>query len=192
MKENISKVFILVFAVLALLLVGCTNTPSANNNINTVPLADNNTNNNGNNTVSTETASTVQTISNVITTGYNGKILAGNKSSYIEFNTQDYEKATADGKVILLYFYSDVGPLSQAEEYKIFRAFDEMGSSQMIGFKVHFGDSETTDAEKQLASSLDVTQARTKVILKNGKVMQKSIDSWEIPTYAAQMSVFLS
>jgi hypothetical protein len=172
--------------VLSVLLLGCTDdspTDTSKNNV-------------GNN-VDTPGAPVedktqiVPEISNVISTGYYGKILAGDISPYIEFNTKDYEVATNAGKVILLYFYSDVGTLSQGEEYKLFRAFDEMDSKYMIGFKVHFGDSATTVSEAQLAKDLGVKESRTKVILKDGKVKTTSTKSWDINDYATQMAAYL-
>ena len=79
--------------VLSVLVLGCTaKTPTATfttppkttvgNDVNTpgAPVSDSNT--------------TLNTLSNVISTGYYGKILAGNITPYIEFNTEDYEKAS--------------------------------------------------------------------------------------------------
>ena len=37
----------------------------------------------------------------------------------------------------------------------------------------------------------EVKEARTKVILKNGKVMQKGGGTWDLNAYAAQMSAYL-
>jgi hypothetical protein len=166
--------------ILSLLLVGCTtNTPT------TVPQ-----------TVPQEnvpTTPTVQTTPTITATasGYAGQILAGDKTPYLTFNAEDYAKATSSGKVILLYFYSDVGPLSKSDEYKLYKAFDGMTNTNMIGFKVHYGDDATTDTEKQLASTLGVKESRTKVILKNGVVKQRSTAVWDISTYAAQMTLYL-
>jgi hypothetical protein len=182
-----TKVFVFsIVILLAILVVGCTSAPAVDNSskVTVGSVVDT-----PNGTPKEEPA---PSLGNIISTGYYGKILAGDKSPYIEFNTKDYERATSDGKIILLYFYSDVGTLSRAEEYKLFRAFDEMDSPYMIGFKVHYEDSQVTDAEKQLATTLEVKESRTKIIMKNGKIMQKSTGTWDIGNYAAQMSVFLT
>jgi hypothetical protein len=131
-------------------------------------------------------------LASTIGIGYIGKILAGDKTPYIEFNTKDYERATTDGKVILLYFYSEINPNCKTDETKILKAFNSMENNKMIGFKVHIGDNLATVAETQLATNFDVKDSRTKVILKNSKVMQKSSTSWDINTYAAQMSLYLN
>jgi len=123
---------------------------------------------------------------------YVGKILAGNKTLYITFNTEDYQKATSDGKVILLYFYSDNNPTSKAEELTVFDAFNKMESIKMIGFKVHYDDPSTTDVETQLATTLGVKSAHTKIILKDGKVMWQYSSSLNADTYITQMSRFLT
>jgi hypothetical protein len=138
-----------------------------------------------------DTSSTQSIISNIISPEYNGKILAGDKAPYIEFNTKDYEKASKNGKVILLYFYSDYSYISKTEEIKIIKAFNDMTNNQMIGFKLHFEDINTTQEEKQIASLYEIKESRTKLILKNGKVMQKNSATWDIGTYATQMSLYL-
>ena len=178
--------YIYILMIATLLLVGC---------------ATNNTNNKSGDTSATdisnltltptENSSITSVITDIVHTGYYGKILAGNKTPYIEFNTKDYEKAASEGKVILLYFHSDYSTLCKTDETKILKAFSDMSNNKMIGFKVHFEDSSTSDAEKQLATTLDVKDTRTKIILKDDKVMLKSSATWDINTYAAQMSLYL-
>lgn len=182
----ISSFFMITLTILSLFLIGCTSAPSTDNSIK-ASFVDNTTTE----TVPTNITNTVPVVSNIIDSGYFGKILAGDKTPYIEFNTKDYEKATADGKVILLYFYTNLNSICISEEEKTFKAFNDMNNAKMIGFKVHFKDDQTTDAENQLASTLQVENSHTKIILKNGKVMQRHSETWDIKTYAAQMSLYL-
>jgi len=186
-KENFLKSSLISLAMLSLLLMGCTNTPAS------IPIQNVST---GivevQNASPTETATNVTSITNLLKTGYYGEILAGNKSPYIEFNIKDYNKATADGKVILLYFYSDDNSISKAEEPIVFSAFNKMNSESLIGFKIHYDDASTTDIEKQLATSFGVKEAHTKVVLKNGTVMWQYSSSLNADTYITQMSRFLT
>jgi hypothetical protein len=168
---------------LSLFTLGCTRS---------VPTPDNSPGmtNNTNVPVPTETA-TSPPASETIASKYSGTVLAGNLSPYLEFNLKDYQKVTADGDVILLYFYTDRNTICVAEESKVFKSFNDMANAKMIGFKVHFEDDYATDSEKELAKSLNITSAHTKVILKNGIIKQKDSRSWDISTYAAQMSSYL-
>jgi thiol-disulfide isomerase/thioredoxin len=171
--------FLCIFGVLSVFLVGCTKE-------NSIPTTTGTTGN-----TPAEKPTTITSIISDALSPYSGKILAGNKTPYIEFNTKDYQKATTDGKVILLYFYSDTCQVCKSEEIKVFKAFNDMSSNKMIGFKVHYDDSSSTSDERQLAATLEVKEAPTKIILKDGKIMQRNINSWDINDYAAQMTQYL-
>jgi hypothetical protein len=178
---------IYILLILSLLVVGCTaNQPVQNP---TIPTVKDNTPSTPTQPEETKTVTTV--ISDIINPGYTGRVLAGEKTPYIEFNTQDYDKASREGKIIFLYFYSDFSSICKTDETKIIKAFNDMSNTEMIGFKVHYDDEAVTGAEKQLATILDVKDARTKIILKDGVIKQKSTTSWDINTYAAQMSLYL-
>jgi thiol-disulfide isomerase/thioredoxin len=182
LKGDIMK-YAWILIALSIVLIGCTN------ETNTVPVSDNT-----NMPPTPPTPTDVDkepTIIEKLTSQYQGRILAGNKTPYIEFNTYDYEKATTEGKVILLYFYSDLNPYCKTDETKIFKAFEDMENTKMIGFKVHYSDEVTTATENALAETLEVKNARTKIIIKDGKVLQRNVNSWNINDYAAQMSQYL-
>ena len=48
----------------------------------------------------------------------------------------------------------------------------------MIGFQVHYKDDEETEYNKGLARKFGVTLQHTKVIVKNGELKSKSLESW--------------
>lgn len=180
--NNMTVFYLCILVMFSVLLVGCT---TNNGTSTTTPGTTDNTN------MPKEEPTTIQSVIKDALSPYSGKILAGNKTPYIEFNTDDYKEATADGKVILLYFYSEKSEVCRSDEIKVLKAFNDMASNQMIGFKVHYDDASTTIVESQLADTLEVKEAHTKVILKNGKVLQTNINTWDINDYARQMAQYL-
>jgi hypothetical protein len=122
---------------------------------------------------------------------YRGTILAGEEAPYIEFNEEDYTKATEDGKIILLYFYSLQSASSIADQTTIHAAFNEMTNPNIIGFRVNIDDDSTSAAEVKLASDLGVKIAGTRAILKDGIVLQKSTTKWNANTYIIQLTQYL-
>lgn len=122
-----------------------------------------------------------------------GKILAGAQTPYIDFNKADYDRALAESRIIVLYFYANWCPLCKIEEPETFAAFDSLALSTVVGFRVNYKDSDTDDDEVALARQFGVTYQHTKIIIKNGQRVVKAPDSWgkdryvtEIKTYSLQ------
>jgi hypothetical protein len=113
---------------------------------------------------------------------YSGKVLAGNITPYLEFNKADYDKAVADGKLIFLYFYGEQDPTSGAEDVLIKDAFNEMDYTTVVGFRVNYQDSSTDNNEAALAENLGITSLHVKVIMKNGRAVDKDSRRWLKPT----------
>ncbi|MBI3485439.1 redoxin domain-containing protein [Candidatus Daviesbacteria bacterium] len=109
--------------------------------------------------------------------GYSGKVLAGKDSPYLEFTKNDYDKALASGKIVVLDFYANWCPICRAEAPEITSAFDSLQSEKVIGFRVNFNDSETDGDEKALALQFKVPYQHTKIILKNGQEVDRIVDS---------------
>lgn len=183
MKSMKSMSVLLLFGILALFIVGCTDEfPNTGNTPNTpndeIPVGD------------------LPPAPSPPGTGlfgpkYAGDIIAGNEAPYIDFNNEDYQKATADGKVVLLYFFSLQSGASVADQNFVKDAFDEMTNPNIIGFRVNIDDTDTSATEKDLATNLSVTRARTKIILKDGKVMQRSSSEWNSNDYIRQITQYL-
>lgn len=120
-------------------------------------------------------------------TSYSGKVLAGKNAQYLEFNTEDYQKAKAEGNTIFLDFYANWCPVCRAEEPIIYEGFNELESDKVVGFRVNYKDNETSDDEKALAKEFDITYQHTKVILKNGKQVLKTQDTWDKDTFNQEL-----
>ena len=119
---------------------------------------------------------------------YKGKVLAGTeKTKYIEFNKEDYEKALKEKKKILLYFYANWCPLCKKEQPETFAAFNELKDPNLIGFRVNFRDSDTDSDEENLAKELGVAYQHTKVIIKDGQRVGKYPDSWDRQRYLDEL-----
>ncbi|MBI4149156.1 redoxin domain-containing protein [Candidatus Woesearchaeota archaeon] len=120
--------------------------------------------------------------------GYAGTLLAGAASPYLAFTQQDYEKAKAEGKLILLNFYASWCPICKSEEPEAFAAFNGLLQENAVGFRVNYRDSETDDAETALAREFGIPYQHTKVIIKDGKLVLKALDSWNKERYLDEIA----
>ena len=117
-----------------------------------------------------------------------GTVLAGSASPYIAFNKADYEKAMAEGKTIVLYFYASWCPTCKAEQPAAHAAFDTLDDSDIVAFRVNYKDSDTDADEEALAKEHGITYQHTKVIVKNGERVLKSLESWDKQRYLDEMA----
>lgn len=115
--------------------------------------------------------------------GYSGRVLAGSVSPYIEFNKSDYDKVLSSGKVVFLDFYANWCPICRDEAPNLKAGFDSLTTDKVVGFRVNYNDSETDEDEKKLAQKFGITYQHTKVILKEGKEVSKSLESWDKETF---------
>mgnify|MGYP001582859187 FL=1 len=120
--------------------------------------------------------------------GYLGKVLAGNSSPFLEFNREDYEKALKSDKIILLDFYANWCPICRAEEPGILDGFDSLTTDKLIGFRINFNDSETDSDEKQLAKDFNVPYQHTKIFIKKGVEISRSVDQWDKERFLKEIS----
>ena len=119
---------------------------------------------------------------------YNGDWLGGNdKTPYLEFNKEDYERVLRENKKVLLYFYANWCPICKGEQPNTISAFNEISDSELIGFRVNYRDSETDKDEEALAKEFGVAYQHTKVILKDGKLLHKFPDSWAKERYLEEL-----
>lgn len=140
------------------------------------------------NSSNTPTAQTQNTEEGKMIEGYSGKVLAGITSPYIIFNKTDYDKALASGKVVFLDFFANWCPICREEAPNLKAGFDDLQTDKVVGFRVNYNDTETDEDEKKLAKEFGITYQHTKVILKNGKEVKKSLESWDKETFLKEIN----
>lgn len=113
-----------------------------------------------------------------VETEYAGTVIAGSTTPYLDFVKADYEKAIAEGKVIVLNFYANWCPVCRAETPDIVAGFDSLNNPNVIAFRVNYKDSDTDADEEALAKQFAVPYQHTKVILKDGKQVFKETVQW--------------
>lgn len=87
-------------------------------------------------------------------------------SNYVDYSADDYEKARSEGKVVMLYFTANWCPTCNAQEPINLEAFKEVeGDADIVIFKTHILDSETTDETEGLADEFEVRLQHTFVII---------------------------
>ncbi len=118
---------------------------------------------------------------------YSGTHLAGTTSQYLSFAKADYEKALTEKKIVLLYFYASWCPICREEQKETTAFFDSLDREEVIGFRVNFKDSDTDRDEEALAKQFGVPYQHTKVILKDGKQVLKSLEQWNRKRYAEEI-----
>lgn len=122
---------------------------------------------------------------------YSGKVLAGSTSPYIVFNKTDYEKALTDNKIVFLDFFANWCPICRDEAPNLKEGFDALQTDKVVGFRVNYNDTETDEDEKKLAQEFGITYQHTKVILKNGKEVLRTLEEWDRQEFAKQINAAL-
>ena len=126
--------------------------------------------------------------SEMMNSKFNGKVLAGATSPYLEFNQADYKQALQDKEVIVLNFYANWCPLCKEEQPEVFGAFDQLDDPSVIGFRVNYKDSDTDNDEEALAKEFGIAYQHTKVILKHGQKVLKAPDLWDKQRYLTELA----
>lgn len=122
---------------------------------------------------------------------FRGAVLAGNLSKLFDFNEDDYSAALRTNKLVVLYFYANWCPICQKELLHLYGAFNELNTSEVIGFRVNFNDSDTDSEEKNLTREFGVAYQHTKVFIKNGQRILRSPESWQKEDYIQKMQEFI-
>ncbi|MEK6943266.1 MAG: thioredoxin family protein [Nanoarchaeota archaeon] len=119
---------------------------------------------------------------------YNGNLLAGKTSLYLDFTKEDYNNALKKNKIIVLNFYASWCPTCKAEQPEAFAAFNDMNYENVVGFRVNYKDSDTDADEEALAKEFGIPYQHTKVILKNGQKVAKSLEAWNRQRYLDEIA----
>ncbi len=114
---------------------------------------------------------------------YQGEILAGASSPFIDFNQSEYVEALESGKTVFLYFYAKWCPTCKRELRNATQpAFDAYEGDNLIGFRVNYNDRDTDDFEDDLAEEFGVLYQHTKVFI-NGEDIQVYPNTWDESDY---------
>jgi len=127
-------------------------------------------------------------VSESITAVYKGPFLSGGETPIIDFNQADYDKAIAEGKLVVLTFYATWCPSCAKQQPEHFTAMEELNSDDVIAFRVNFNDGDTDSNEKALARKYGVGYQDTKVIVKDGKRIVKSPEFWPKSKYLSEIN----
>lgn len=110
---------------------------------------------------------------------YTADLLAGINSPLLDFNENDYLQALQSQKTVLLYFYSNWGPVCKKEVTEaLYPAFNELQTDKVVGFRINYNDNETSKVEGDLAKEYGVSYQHTKIILQNKVEVVKAAESW--------------
>jgi len=125
-------------------------------------------------------------------TSFSGTVIAGTSAPLLEYSKADYDKAIASDKLVVLYFYANWCPICKKEFKDTEAAFNELQSDNVVGFRIHYNDTDTTDEQKQLAKEFGVGYQHTKVFIKDGQRVLKSPESWSKSRYASEIGKFVN
>jgi len=119
---------------------------------------------------------------------YSGAVLAGKSAPLLDFTKADYDAALNSDKLVVLYFYANWCPICIAEFPVMQKAFNELSTDKVIGFRVNYNDNQTDNDEKNLAKQFGVAYQHTKVFVKNGQRILKSPEGWDEKRYDMEIS----
>jgi thiol:disulfide interchange protein len=98
-------------------------------------------------------------------------------STFEDFTQVAYEKALQQKKPIYLYFHANWCPTCKAQDPIVNTVFSEH-SGGVAGFRVSYNDSATSDEERALAKTFNVTYQHTFFYIdREGKTVKKTIGS---------------
>ncbi len=116
---------------------------------------------------------------------FRGEVISG---ALLEYSSEDYKKALASERLVVLYFYADWCPLCKIEFEDTKKAFKDQDIDNVVGFRVHFNDGATTKEMENLAREYGVAYQHTKVFIKNGERVLKSPETWGLERYNEEIT----
>lgn len=114
-------------------------------------------------------------------------LIAGTVSKYFEWDKNRFEQAIKGRKTIYLEFSANWCNTCKAQNEHLKAGFGELNNPDIVGFKIHYKDDQTTQEMEEMARQYGIAYQHTKVILKNGKVVLKSPEAWEHTRFLDEM-----
>ena len=129
-----------------------------------------------------------KTLDRVDTMKTETNVLAKKNSSFVEFNQKDYEAALTEGKIVYLEFYANWCPICRAQEDDLIEGINELTRADVAGFRVNFKDDQTDENEKALAAKYKIPYQHHKIVVKDGKVIIDSAETWDAQTLITELT----
>jgi len=86
-------------------------------------------------------------------------------NNYFVFTEEAYETTKTYKQPVFLFFYSSSCPTCAKQDAIVVETFNNLGKNNVIGFRVNYNDSDTSQAEKDLAKKFEVSDRLTMFIL---------------------------
>jgi len=102
------------------------------------------------------------------------KVIAGTVTKYYELDVALLDKSVEEGKIVVLQFFANWCPKCKAQEPELTAAYNELQRDDVVGFRVHYKDDQTTKEHEDFARKYGVASQGTTVILKDGQMVFKS------------------
>ncbi|MFT7557965.1 MAG: thiol-disulfide isomerase/thioredoxin [Planctomycetota bacterium] len=125
--------------------------------------------------------------------GFSGykNALGAEQSLVYDFTESGYQLAQSENMDIFLYFYSTWCQICQREsDYGVYPLFEQIKNKKIVGFMVHFNDTDTNKAERDLAKGLGVLMSNSKILMRDGKVLYRDSENWGPREYQESFGEF--
>jgi thiol-disulfide isomerase/thioredoxin len=121
------------------------------------------------------------------------QVLAGESSFLYDFSLEKYQQALNDHKNILLYFSASWCQECQDEMVNaLLPMFDSLERDDIVGFRIHYNDTNTDKAERDLSIDFAVETQHTKVLLRNGRAVHVEDEVWDVLGYLQAFGDFFN
>jgi thiol-disulfide isomerase/thioredoxin len=107
---------------------------------------------------------------------------------YQDWDKKKFDEATSEGKIVLIDFAANWCPACQAEHPELIKGFEMLNNPDIVGFRVHYKDDQTTQEMQALAEQYQIPYQHTKVVIKDGRVVLKSPEAWTADRLVQELS----
>jgi peroxiredoxin len=108
-----------------------------------------------------------------------------------EYTTDNFKLAQEEGKLVLLYFYTDWCPGCYIELMQLKKALKKFDPEEIAVYVVDYKGEGVIAEEEELARDLKVDTKQTKVLIYRGHEVMRSSDPWDEKRYAFELDTIL-